>query len=31
MTKENLVGDFEQEADIYDKISTIMIAFGDKI
>ena len=29
MTKEDLVGDFEQEADIYDKISTIMIRFDE--
>ena len=30
MTKEDLVGAFEQDADIYDKISTIMIRFDEK-
>jgi len=29
MTKEDLVGDFEQDSDIYDKISTIMIRFDE--
>ena len=29
MTKEDLVGEFEQDSDIYDKISTIMIRFDE--
>ena len=29
MTKEDLVGDFDQDSDIYDKISTIMIRFDE--
>lgn len=29
MTREDLVGEFEQDSDIYDKISTIMIRFDE--
>ena len=29
MTKEDLVGDYEQDADIFDRISTIMIRFDE--